>query len=163
MMAHLKCVCRSTLCVLVAVSLFALVGCVPSARAEGGERISVSGTEFRADGKRIWLNGSNTPWHVWNDFLFTESPGPMARAYGLGGGKPAIIGECPAKGTSRRSSKQDYEDAYLNGWQGVLGWTSNGVDGNGGLEELGPATRAFRDSHLVNLNIGRVHVEATAW
>ena len=74
---------------------------------------------------------------------FTESPA----AYGLEGGKPAVIGECPAKGTAGRSSMRDYEDAYLNGWQGVLGWTSNGVDRNGSLEELGPATRAFRDKH----------------
>ena len=74
---------------------------------------------------------------------FTEPP----RAYGLDGAKPAVIGECPAKGTAGRSLMQDYEDAYLNGWQGVLGWTSNGVDANGGLEELGAATRAFRDNH----------------
>ena len=74
---------------------------------------------------------------------FSESP----TAYGLDGGKPAVIGECPAKGMAGRSSMQDYEDAYLNGWQGVLGWTSNGVDANGGLEKLGPATRAFRDNH----------------
>jgi hypothetical protein len=74
---------------------------------------------------------------------FTESP----RAYGLDADKPAVIGEYPAKGTAGRSSTQDYEDAYLNGWQGVLGWTSNGVDANGSLEQLGPATRAFRDNH----------------
>ena len=58
-----------------------------------------------------------------------------------------MIGECPAKGTAGRSLTQDYEDARLNGWQGVLGWTSNGVNANGGLEKLGPATRAFRDNH----------------
>ena len=32
------------------------------------QRISVSGTEFRRNGARIWLNGTNTPWHLWNDF-----------------------------------------------------------------------------------------------
>jgi hypothetical protein len=53
---------------------------------------------------------------------FTQSPG----GYGLDGGKPALIGECPAKGTAGRSSMQNYEDAYLNGWQGVLAWASNG-------------------------------------
>jgi len=79
---------------------------------------------------------------IWGN-PFSESPA----AYGLDGGKPAMIGECPAKGTAGRSSTQDYEDAYLNGWQGIQGWTSNGVDANGGLEKLGPATRAFRDNH----------------
>jgi len=33
-----------------------------------GQRISVSGTEFRKNGNRIWLNGTNTPWNKWNDF-----------------------------------------------------------------------------------------------
>jgi predicted alpha/beta superfamily hydrolase len=33
-----------------------------------GQRISISGTEFRKDDNRIWLNGTNTPWHLWNDF-----------------------------------------------------------------------------------------------
>jgi hypothetical protein len=33
-----------------------------------GQRISVSGTEFRVNGARIWLNGANTPWNKWNDF-----------------------------------------------------------------------------------------------
>jgi hypothetical protein len=352
---------KSMLCSLAAVALFSIVGCVSPASAALGDRISVSGTEFRAGGKRIWLNGANTPWHAWNDFgghydavwwdkhfeklhenginatrvwlscsgdvginidtngvvtgctpafwndidkllesaakhqvylmatllsfdhfsqrhtnhdrwrkmltdggnidalvahyvvpfvaRYKENPwlwsidlcnepdwiyenancgkiswdwiqmyvakaalaihtnsqilvtiglamGPkyqssrrmdvfsdavlqakaggssLARldfysphhydwvtriygnpftespvAYGLGGDKPAMIGEYPAKGTAGRSSTQDYEDAYLNGWQGVLGWTSNGVDGNGSLEELGAATRSFRDNH----------------
>ncbi len=33
-----------------------------------GQRISVSGTEFRSNGSRIWINGANTPWIAWNDF-----------------------------------------------------------------------------------------------
>jgi len=33
-----------------------------------GQRISVNGTEFRKNGNRIWLNGTNTPWNKWNDF-----------------------------------------------------------------------------------------------
>ena len=28
----------------------------------------MSGTEFRKNGNRIWLNGTNTPWNKWNDF-----------------------------------------------------------------------------------------------
>ncbi len=34
----------------------------------GAQRIMVNGTQFEVDGKRIWLNGANTPWHRWNDF-----------------------------------------------------------------------------------------------
>jgi hypothetical protein len=76
------------------------------------------------------------------------NPFPMSpAAYGMDGTRPAIIGECPAKGTSGRSAIQDYEDGCRNGWQGAMGWTSNGVDANGSLKQLGPATRAFRDNH----------------
>lgn len=31
-------------------------------------RIRVSGTEFRKCGRRIFMNGANTPWNRWNDF-----------------------------------------------------------------------------------------------
>jgi len=32
------------------------------------QTISIKGNEFYVDSKRIWLNGVNTPWNVWNDF-----------------------------------------------------------------------------------------------
>ena len=111
--------------------------------------------QAKADGSSLARLDFYAPHHYnWQTRIygnpFTESPA----AYGLDGGKPAVIGECPATGTAGRSATQDYEDAYRNGWQGVLGWTSNGVDGNGGLENLGPATRAFRGNHseLVSCN-----------
>jgi hypothetical protein len=31
-------------------------------------RISVFGNEFRRCGRRIFMNGANTPWHVWDEF-----------------------------------------------------------------------------------------------
>jgi hypothetical protein len=68
-------------------------------------------------------------------------------AYGLPGDRPALFGEFPAKGTARHTTAEDYQNAYQNGWQGVMGWSSDGVDANGGLVKLGPGTRAFRDSH----------------
>jgi len=77
--------------------------------------------------------------------------------YGLDGTKPALIGECSAMGTGPDRSRirtaerppnentiiTDYEYAYLNGWQGIMPWTSNGVDANGGLHNtrLGEATK----------------------
>lgn len=36
--------------------------------ALSGQRISVNGIQFEADGARVWLNGTNTPWDKWNDF-----------------------------------------------------------------------------------------------
>ena len=81
--------------------------------------------------------------------------------WGLCPSKPALIGECSAKGTRRdynglkdNSILTDYEQAYHNGWQGVMAWTSNAVDGNGGLYATGDratdlklATQNMRDKY----------------
>ena len=81
--------------------------------------------------------------------------------WGLCPSKPALIGECSAKGTRRDYNGlkdnciiTDYEQAYLNGWQGVMAWTSNAVDGNGGLyatgdraTDLKSATQNMRDKY----------------
>jgi hypothetical protein len=58
-----------------------------------------------------------------------------------------MIGETPGNGSTGSTLTQDYENAYLNGWQGVMPWTSNGVDGNGGFAQLQPATNTFRNNH----------------
>jgi hypothetical protein len=73
--------------------------------------------------------------------------------------KPCVIGEFSAKGayTETRDGKtktlvftttEAYEIAWKNGWNGAMAWTSSGVDDNGGLDLIGPATSAFRDKHF---------------
>jgi hypothetical protein len=85
------------------------------------------------------LGGSKTGWNG---------------GWGLDGSKPAVIGECSAKGTGQgkwgitgNTIITDYESAYLNGWQGVMPWTSNGVDDNGSLDDISPATKYMRDKY----------------
>ena len=75
--------------------------------------------------------------------LFYQNPA----AAGLPTDKPNLFGEMPANGTKGHTTAEDYEGAYRNGWQGAMGWTSNGVDDNGSLRQLAPATEAFRDHH----------------
>ncbi|MDR0248513.1 MAG: cellulase (glycosyl hydrolase family 5) [Oscillospiraceae bacterium] len=74
---------------------------------------------------------------------FTLSPfGPREEGgWGLRGGRPALIGECPALGTAGSTLTDDYLNAMRHGWQGVMPWTSNGVDKCGGFERLSAATR----------------------
>ena len=79
------------------------------------------------------LQGNNTGW---------------SGGWGLDPSKPALIGECSAKGTGRNrwgvknnTIITDFEQAYLNGWQGVMPWTSNGVDGEGSLANMSSATQ----------------------
>jgi hypothetical protein len=64
------------------------------------------------------------------------------RGWGLCDSKPALIGETSANGSHRTFTLvDDYENAFKNGWLGVMAWTSNGVDDNGGLYEQTAATR----------------------
>jgi len=74
--------------------------------------------------------------------------------WGLDPSKPALLGECSALGTGRdvwgvknNTIITDYEQAYLNGWQGIMPWTSNGVDDNGDLYDLSPATLNMLDKY----------------
>jgi len=43
-------------------------GAAALALVVNGQQISVSGTQFRVNGHRIWISGANTPWQHWNDF-----------------------------------------------------------------------------------------------
>ena len=85
----------------------------------------------------------------WYGVPFYVSPyGNRPLGFGLVNSKPAVVGECSAngskgntRGTENNTIITDYESAYQKGWQGVMPWTSNGVDGNGSLEDLSPGTK----------------------
>jgi hypothetical protein len=116
--------------------------------ARGVNVVSDAALRARAGGDAGAFLDFYSPHHY--DWLEPACGNPFymsPSAYGMEGAKPVLIGECPAKGTSGHTLAEDYESGYRNGWQGVMGWTSNGVDANGGLARLGPATRAFRDNH----------------
>jgi hypothetical protein len=116
--------------------------------ARGINLVSDSALRARADGDAGARLDFYSPHHYdWMDSAHGNPFYVSPSAYGLEEGKPVVIGECPAKGTSGHTLAEDYESACRKGWQGALGWTSNGVDANGGLSQLGPATRAFRDNH----------------
>ncbi len=84
------------------------------------------------------------PWQEeWFGIPFYQTPGD----YGLTTDRPAVVGECPSPGSTGHTITEDYENAYLNGWQGVMPWTSNGVDDIGDITDMGPGTQAFRDNH----------------
>lgn len=79
---------------------------------------------------------------IWGNALYLSPT-----AYGLPADKPSVIEEFPARGTKGHTVKDDYESAFRSGWQGAMGWTSNSVDDNGGITELGEATLAFKRLH----------------
>jgi len=99
--------------------------------ADSGARV-----DFYASHYYDWIG------HTWGNGVYT-TPG----AYGMPTDKPNVFGEMPASGTRSHTTTEDYESAYQHGWQGAMAWTSNGIDSNGSLTRLGPATRAFCDNH----------------
>ena len=110
--------------------------------------VSDSALQARADGDAGARLDFYSPHHYdWMDPIFGNPFYMSPAAYGMEATKPVVIGECPAKGTKGHTIVQDYENGYRNGWQGAMGWSSNGVDSNGDLKNLGPATQEFRDNH----------------
>ncbi|MCL2363120.1 MAG: cellulase (glycosyl hydrolase family 5) [Defluviitaleaceae bacterium] len=85
----------------------------------------------------------------WYGHPFTSRPfGTRARGgWGLCDSRPALIGETTAQGTEGFTLTEDYMNAFANGWQGVMAWTSNAVDWNGGFEDVFGATRYFYARH----------------
>ena len=40
----------------------------PAPEAKKNARVTTDGTKFMVYGKKLWINGVNTPWQSWNDF-----------------------------------------------------------------------------------------------
>jgi hypothetical protein len=100
---------------------------------------------FRVPGAR--LDFYTMHYYDWCGKNWGVAPYLSPRAYKMPTDKLCVLGETPAKGTEGHTTAQDYEGAFENGWQGEMGWTSDGVDEMGGMEVLGPATVAFWNRH----------------
>jgi len=74
--------------------------------------------------------------------------------YGIGD-RPCVIGENPANGvyddganpTLVVPASEMFLAAYKNGWNGLMPWTSNGVDDNGNLNAFKSGLLAFQQAH----------------
>jgi hypothetical protein len=65
--------------------------------------------------------------------------------------KPVLVEESPAKDEGLKeipiTLAEAYEAAFKLGYQGVMPWTSNGVDRNGNITTVGLATLSFEKNH----------------
>ncbi len=95
----------------------------------------------------VFLDFRQTHYYDWMNANWGNTLYKTPADHGFITTRPWVIGENPAVGTSGHTITQDYESAFTMGWQGVMAWTSNGVDSNGSLTQLGPATTAFRNNH----------------
>lgn len=112
-----------------------------------GNKISDSALIAKVNDSRAKVDFYSTHYYDWMGQYWGVPFYGTPAAYGLDTSKPAVLGECPANGTTGHTLTQDYENGFINGWQGALAWSSNGVDYMGGFDQLTPATRAFRDNH----------------
>jgi hypothetical protein len=102
---------------------------------------SLSGNE------NSYLDFYSTHYYYWENswygYPFKVSP----TDFGLDGTKPCVIGEAAANDVSESGEElvTKYEEAYNNGWNGVMAWTSNSVDGCGGMVDILPAVKNMVD------------------
>lgn len=141
--------------VLVTANLCMVKYMSESSAGAVGNMVSDSALMEKAGGNHLakldFYSPHHYPWmteHFGNPFYMTPAE------YHMDTDKPIVIAESPAKGSEPDGGKtavEDYENAYQNGWQGVMAWTSNGVDSNGDLDDLKAATNGMRDNHYQNI------------
>ena len=94
-------------------------------------------------GENAYLDFYSTHYYWWQKahmgFPFELTP----EEFGLTDGKPCVIGETSANSyETGKTLDVHYKSAYDNGWNGVMAWTSNGVDDCGGFEDCKLAASA---------------------
>ncbi len=99
--------------------------------------------------ERAYMDFYSTHYYEWMapdyGIPFDKSP----EEFGIAAHKPVVLGEFPAiglkgdkAGSKPMNTTECYMGCYENGWQGVMAWTSNGVDICGNMETIGPAAGA---------------------
>ncbi|MBN1782188.1 T9SS type A sorting domain-containing protein [bacterium] len=88
----------------------------------------------------------NIHYYDWQDQWF-GNPFDHSPAYYSMNTKPCIVGEAPATGSAGYSAQQCYQKVFEQGWQGLMVWTSNGVDGNGDKMDSKPGTDWIYDNY----------------
>jgi hypothetical protein len=97
-------------------------------------------------GENAYLDFYSTHYYYWQNPWFGYAPELSPALFGLDDTKPCVIGEIAANGgDSGRTPAWQYESAFLNGWNGVMAWTSNGVDENGGFDDVRPAAERIME------------------
>ncbi|QHW32544.1 glycoside hydrolase family 5 protein [Paenibacillus rhizovicinus] len=112
-----------------------------------GNKVSDAALQAKVSSTLAKLDFYSPHYYGWQDPYFGIPFYETPTQYGIVHDRPVIIGESPAIGSTNHTITDDFANAYTNGYAGVMPWTSNGVDSNGSITNLGPATKAFRDAH----------------
>lgn len=108
--------------------------------------VSDSALRAQIDAPEATLDFWSTHWYPWMEPYWGIPMYVTPSGFDLDATKPSVLGECPASG-SGDTLAGDFESAYQNGWSGIMPWTSNGVDNNGGWTEVSAASNAFVTNH----------------
>ncbi len=111
-----------------------------------GNKVSDAALQARVADSRARLDFYSPHWYSWMDPYWTILMYGTPASFGISD-KPCVVGECSAMGSTGHTLTQDYEAAFSNGWQGMMPWTSNGVDSNGGWSQVSPASNSFKNNH----------------
>jgi hypothetical protein len=148
-----------------------------------GHNLSDSALQAQVNSPNARLDFYSNHWYPWMYQAGYSSPFHKTPAqYGLPTDKLSMIGEAPGKGiyagsgvdpcdysgqTLLFTTAQAYLQAYQNGWEGMLAWSSNSADGAvscGSLSNnIASGTNAFFNSysHLVYPSAGSSSPTAT--
>ncbi|WP_308638963.1 cellulase family glycosylhydrolase [Paenibacillus silvisoli] len=118
-----------------------------TAGGSSGNKISDAALQAKVSSSQAKIDFYSPHYYPWQDqYWGIPFYGTPAQWY-LVHDRPVVVGEAPALGSTGHTLASDYANAYTNGFAGVMPWTSNGVDSNGNMSNLSPATTAFRDAN----------------
>lgn len=102
--------------------------------------------------KNAYLDFYSTHYYEWMAPSFGIPFDKTSEEFKLVTDKPVLIGEFPAHGLSgeeKGSKPMNTVECYLgclkNGWQGIMAWTSSGIDRCGNMDDIRPAAQAVRE------------------
>ncbi len=113
-----------------------------------GNKVSDAALKAKVNSPLARVDFYSPHYYGWMDQYWGIPTYMTPDQYGIVHDRPVILGEMPAKGSTNHTITDDFFNAHTNGWAGLMPWTSNGVDSNGSLTDMGPATQAFRDSYF---------------
>lgn len=115
-----------------------------------GNMFSDEALSSRIDNPNAYLDFYQYHWYPWQT-QWMESPFTMTTAEYEVDDRPVIVGESEGNDVCDEYICQTlvemYENAYLNGFDGVCAWKTPQNDGHGTFENISVATNAFYNNH----------------
>ena len=94
-------------------------------------------------------------WYLWMEKWYPLLSSPVRHKVT---DRPLVLGELPARNGDKLPKgvtlQKTFEFLFKTGYSGHCPWTSNGIDKNGGLDDLRPISKAFQAAHSDRVRFG---------